>query len=359
MNTSTNGFRWAFAHNHPVLTFLLITFAWSWLFWLGAIPFKDRSDLLVMSIVMVGGYGPAIGGILTLGLKKGLSLKMPREQMFTMVIAATVIFAVMALTYQVGNVPNYRTLAGDLTLTVPIVLGALLASILGGWVVSNAFSRSRDIRTRMASILPWRLPLGWTLFALFFFAGMILASWGLAALLGMDVEYPGMWGQPLAKILPLYLLTFALTGLAQGGNEEPGWRGMMQPEMQRRFSPLVAALIVSFFWSLWHLPLHLNGFYPEDIVPGMLGGGIYRILLAIFLAWFYNRSGGSIFLMIFMHTCFNQLVNFLPVSDIGLLVLWIVIVVVIVLKDKMYRKPHLQSLSDDQKVPVGDSIYTA
>ena len=65
-------FRWAFAQKHSVITFLLINFAWTWLFWLAAIPFKTENNLLVMAIVMVGGFGPAIGGILTLGLKKGL-----------------------------------------------------------------------------------------------------------------------------------------------------------------------------------------------------------------------------------------------------------------------------------------------
>ena len=64
----------------------------------------------------------------------------------------------------------------------------------------------------------------------------------------------------------------------------------------------------------------------------------FRVLLAIFLAWFYNRSGGNLFLMIFLHTSFNVMVNFLPTSDLGLLVLWLVVVAVVVVKDKMYRK---------------------
>ena len=153
-----------------------------------------------------------------------------------------------------------------------------------------------------------------------------------------------MWNSPACgaarswRCCPIYALSFALTALAQGGNEEPGWRGFLQPELQKRFSPLVAALIVSAFWSLWHLPLYLNGFYPGDLVGGMLGGAVFRVLLAIFLAWFYNRSGGNLFLMIFLHTCFNAMVNFLPTSDLGLLVLWLVVVVVVVVKDKMYRR---------------------
>ena len=57
----------------------------------------------------------------------------------------------------------------------------------------------------------------------------------------------------------------------KGGTEEPGWRGLMQPELQKRFSPLVVALIVSGFWSLWHLPPCLNGFCPGELVGGMDG----------------------------------------------------------------------------------------
>ena len=89
---------------------------------------------------------------------------------------------------------------------------------------------------------------------------------------------------------------------------------------------------------MWHLPLYLNGFYGDDLVGGMIGGGVFRVLLSIFLAWVYNRSGGSMFLMIVLHTAFNVMVNFLPTSNLGLLVLWLVVVVVIVFKDKMYRR---------------------
>jgi len=108
--------------------------------------------------------------------------------------------------------------------------------------------------------------------------------------------------------------------------------------MQKKFSPLVAALIVSLFWSLWHLPLFWNGFYPEDVVVGMLGGGIYRILLAIFMAWVYNRTGGNVFFMVLLHTSFNLMVDFIPTSNVILLVLWIVIVAAVVIKDKMYQR---------------------
>ena len=330
--------RMNFVQKHPVLAFLLINFAWTWAFWFAAIPFRDQNDLLVMALVMIGGYGPALGGILTLGLRSGQKQDFSVKRILLMIGSALAIFAVMVLRYRVGNVANYDTLAADLTLTVTIIVAALFASLVGGWVVSSAFSKNEAVCSLMGSIFPKNLSFGWILFGLGFYPVMILAGWGLSALLGMGVEYPGLWGSPILEVLPLYLLTFVLVMIAQGGNEEPGWRGLLQPELQKRFSPLVAALIVSIFWSMWHLPLYLNGFYGDDLVGGMIGGGVFRVLLSIFLAWVYNRSGGSMFLMIVLHTAFNVMVNFLPTSNLGLLVLWLVVVVVIVFKDKMYRR---------------------
>jgi membrane protease YdiL (CAAX protease family) len=258
--------------------------------------------------------------------------------MTTMFIAALVIFAVMTTRYLVGNVPGYVSLPDNLTITPVIILTAIAASLVGGWVISNAFSRQTDIREKLASVLPIRLPLRWTVFALFFFPVMILTSWGGAALLGMQVDYPSGWGLSALQLIPLFLLSFTLTGLAQGGMEEPGWRGLLQPTLQKRFSPLIAALFVSLSWSLWHLPLYLNGFYEGDLVSGMIGSAIYRIFLAVFLAWFYNRSGGNLFLIVFLHTCFNVIVDFMPPSDFVMLVLWLLVVAVIVIKDKMWQK---------------------
>lgn len=338
---------------YPVLTFLLINFTWTWVFWLAAIPLHDR-NLLLTAIVMIGGFGPAIGGILTLGLRNGMKLGLSPKQFGAMLIASLVIFGLMSLRYLAGNIPNFDTLAADLTLNFPILVAALAASLVGGWVISNAVSRDPNIRGRMASILPWRMPAGWTLLGVLFYPAMILVAWGLAALLGADVEYPRLWGRSAAEVLPIYTLIFALTFFAQGGNEEPGWRGLMQPELQKRYSPLAAALIVSVAWSLWHLPLYLNGFYPGDLLGGMIGGGIFRVFLSIFLAWFYNRSGGNLFLMMFLHTSFNWMVNFLPTSDLGLLVLWLIVVVIVVIKDKMWKKlPANQSGKQTNKSGEG------
>jgi uncharacterized protein len=326
-----------FAQKYPVVTFLLITFVWTWLFWFAAMPFRGQT-LLVTAIVLIGGFGPAIGGILTLSLRSGQKPSMSPKRTLTIILISALIFGVLTLRYLVGNIHNFDILAEDLTLTTPIVMIAVVASLVGGWVFSSAISDNSEVHTSMASMLPRRLPPLWTLFAVLFYPIMVLASWGLSALFGMNAEYPGLWQQPALEILPLYALTFCVTLLIQGGNEEIGWRGFMQPELQKRFSPLVAALIISVFWSLWHLPLFLNGVYDADLVMGMVSGGIYRIPLAIFLAWFYNRSGGNLFLTMFLHASFNRTPSLLPTPSLMLMALCLIVAVVMVVKDKMWRK---------------------
>src|SRR5512141_1307056 len=98
------------AQTHPVLVFLLIAFGWTWLFWLGAIPFRSQNDLLVTTMVLLGAYGPALGCILTLGLRNGMTFDLSSKKVLTMLLASLVIFSVMVTRYLVGNVPGYVSL---------------------------------------------------------------------------------------------------------------------------------------------------------------------------------------------------------------------------------------------------------
>src|SRR5690349_17780777 len=141
INSGEKPIRWSFAKTHPVLAYLLIAFGWSWLFWLGAIPLRGQNDLLVMTIVLIGGYGPAIGCILTLGLQNGMTLDLSPKKITTLLTASIVIFLVMSIRYIVGNVPGYVSLPNSLTVTIPVILTALAASLTGGWVISSAFSQ--------------------------------------------------------------------------------------------------------------------------------------------------------------------------------------------------------------------------
>ena len=48
------------------------------------------------------------------------------------IMISAVIFSVIAWRYSVGNVPGFDILAEDLTLSAPIVVTVLIASLMGG-----------------------------------------------------------------------------------------------------------------------------------------------------------------------------------------------------------------------------------
>jgi membrane protease YdiL (CAAX protease family) len=56
--------------------------------------------------------------------------------------------------------------------------------------------------------------------------------------------------------MPLYYyIAFMPITIIGGGLEEPGWRGFLQPQLEKRFPFVVATLITGTIWSVWHLPL--------------------------------------------------------------------------------------------------------
>lgn len=324
------------------ITFLLINFGWTWFFWLLALAFQDQS-LVVRLLVIIGGFGPALAALAMLRISSRAAINTSAKRIAVFLLASAVLLAVMITRYLVGNAFAFDQLADNLSLQ-PLHYGlALLASLTGGWVISSAAAQLPAIRERMATIFPQKGRWGWIIFGLVFYPLMILVAWGLALLVGLPIEYPQFGEMGWLQTVLFFLLTFVLTALAQGGMEEPGWRGWLQPQLERGMSPLIAALLVALFWSLWHLPLWWNGFYGGDVVGGMLGGGIFRILLAIFLAWVYRRSGGNLLTVILLHTSFNVAVNYMPTSDVGLLVLWLLVAIAVVIKDKMYLKANRAS----------------
>jgi membrane protease YdiL (CAAX protease family) len=305
---------------------------------LAAIPLAGPDKTLMVVITFVGVYGPAVAGILTLRVQTSLTLDLSRKRIIVAGVAFTAIFVVMVLRYLAGSLPGYDMLPRNPTLTVPIVVFALLACLTGAWVISSARSSNPNLRARMASLLPSALPLRWLGFALFFNAVILLISWGLGVLLGLEIILPPLWEHAAPEAVYLLILTFLMTALVRGGMEEPGWRGFMLPELQRRLSLLGASLIIAVFWDLWHVPLYLNGFYPGGIVGGLIGRTIYIIPLAIVFTWFYNRTGGNLFLLVCLHTTVNVMVGFIPYSDVLWLALWVLFSVVVIITDKMYRR---------------------
>ena len=69
--------------------------------------------------------------------------------------------------------------------------------------------------------------------------------------------------------------------------EEPGWRGFLHRRVSERRGPLVAALLVSGCWAIWHLP---TAFYPGADLAAFPLYAVGVACAGIIMAWAVERT---------------------------------------------------------------------
>jgi uncharacterized protein len=106
-----------------------------------------------------------------------------------------------------------------------------------------------------------------------------------------------------------------------GLGEEPGWRGFALPQLQVKYSPIIASLILAPLWALWHLPLIGNEFSWPIVAPFVLSG----FGATFMLTWVFNGTKGSVLLPMFLHATVNTVgagLMFPLFSGATLILLW-------------------------------------
>ena len=115
--------------------------------------------------------------------------------------------------------------------------------------------------------------------------------------------------------VPIVLLSTTFLG---GGNEELGWRGIMQPELEKQFSFPIATLITGCVWMLWHVPLwFVVGASQQNM--NFIHYAIYGLILSVWLATIHKKTNCVFFCCIF-HGLSNLLLSFFIVKVNWLLV---------------------------------------
>jgi uncharacterized protein len=108
-----------------------------------------------------------------------------------------------------------------------------------------------------------------------------------------------------AKEFPQFnFVTFFIYNLLFFGfGEEVGWRGFALPRLQNKMNALLASIVLTLFWALWHLPMF---FYKESYMTmssaGIFGWFFSLVTGSILLTWLYNASKGSILICAVFHT---------------------------------------------------------
>jgi len=125
-------------------------------------------------------------------------------------------------------------------------------------------------------------------------------------------------------IIPALLLVCIFLG---GGNEELGWRGTMQPVLEKKFAFPIATLITGAVWSLWHLPLWFVDGSTQQSTPFPLFS-IYAVFLSFWLACIYKKTN-CVFYCAVLHGLSNLLMSIFILKINWILVLGLIVMDVI------------------------------
>lgn len=173
---------------------------------------------------------------------------------------------------------------------IPYAWGPLVGAGVTVWLLEE------DVRGWLGQLRNLRVGLRWYLVG----AGIMIAGTEfesiVAVVLGGDVT--GLNAPPIA-----YALQFGITLLLAGALEELGWRGFMQPRLQRRFRALTASVAVGVTWAIWHVPMIVAG---VGSFPAFHEYAASVVAISILFAWLYNSTGGAIPVVMIAHASHNM-----------------------------------------------------
>ena len=157
----------------------------------------------------------------------------------------------------------------------------------------------------------------------------IFNFWILAA---MAIAVIGISSMELNSSIPLYLIpiVFLQAVFLYGGEEELGWRGIMQPILEKKFPFPIATIITGTAWGIWHIPLwFVEGSSQQNMAfPFFL---VLGIILSFLLATIYKRTQ-----CVFACNVFHGLINTLLSMFVIKLNLILVIGLIVMLSYSIY-----------------------
>lgn len=111
----------------------------------------------------------------------------------------------------------------------------------------------------------------------------------------------------LLNLSPQTVVLGVIMTLIQGATgEESGWRGFLQPSVEKKFSVIKASLIVGLIWGFWHTPLWLltSGYSGIELVQYIIAFLISILSISTVIGICYNRCK-NLFVPICIHFMFN------------------------------------------------------
>lgn len=189
----------------------------------------------------------------------------------------------------------------------PTHIPGLLAPLIAAFAVTGWRYRRAGWRDLWSRMTRWRIGWRWWLAALspVAFLGVGLLIVGLSGTgEPSSADFARFSGVPSGIGVVLVAVVIVVVN---GYGEETGWRGYALPQLQARYSPLAATLILAGVWAAWHIPQFFlidsyKGFSPPMLPVFVIGLACGSVILT----WIYNRTGGSILAVVVWHGLYNM-----------------------------------------------------
>ncbi|MCE2612120.1 CPBP family intramembrane metalloprotease [Flavobacteriaceae bacterium D16] len=320
-----------FFKSSPILAFILIAFAITFFFWFLPVMINLPKDIAFAGII-IGSCGPLLAGYVLTVLNSDARFAIGSKPIFviTLIGIGIVLFFRLFLTGNGmadinGKIPSLGEvgLFGYVMLAIAIFILALNISNGLNGILKENYLKSFFYKLSRTK---------WYLFAFLFLPVISLLSFYLGGSIGMETSASAI------NFETVWLVGFFSTFFFFGGNEEFGWRGFLQKELQKKYNPLIAVFVISFLWSLWHLPLHYNGFYGTGGFLEMLPRFIWTIPLTIVFTWAYNKSRYSVLTVVILHAMVNNNGKLFGSSELLYLILALAFCIFCIIDDKMWKR---------------------
>lgn len=233
----------------------------------------------------------------------GLSDRIQRHRIVSFfVLAYAITWSLDAIVLVLGMEPSWTRwiISGFLSALGPAVAAAIVLSACG-----------ESLREWLGRVVRWRVHPKWYVAAIGIPAIVALGSGAVAQVVGSPIDFSGFTIDPITLGIGILLGT-----TVGGGQEEIGWRGFAQPELQEKYGGLRAAVLIGVLWGGWHLPLFFDPTAVHSQWPfsSQVAYFVGIIAFSILLAWVYNGSGGSILLVMVMHGTENAAGSLVPLD---------------------------------------------
>lgn len=138
----------------------------------------------------------------------------------------------------------------------------------------------------------------------------------------------GLSSREFNSALPWYLmpLIFLQATFIYGGEEELGWRGVMQPLLEEKLNFPIATIITGVVWGIWHIPLWFVNGSSQQNMPFLFFLAL-AVILSFWLATIYKKTK-CVFACSVFHGLTNTLLSVFIIKVNVLLVIGLIAMLV-------------------------------